>query len=59
MSSGWFDCAEPSLSSSLQGKQGVQGMEYFLQDVRQDLLEDRWELFPEDSWVEVDVSVMW
>ena len=25
MSSGWFDHAEPSLSTSLQGKQGVQG----------------------------------
>ena len=25
MSSGWFDCTEPSLTSSLQGKQGVQG----------------------------------
>ena len=25
MSSGWFDCTEPSLSTSLQGKQGVQG----------------------------------
>ena len=25
MSSGWFDCIEPSLSTSLQGKQGVQG----------------------------------
>ena len=25
MSSGWFDCTEPSLSASLQGKQGVQG----------------------------------
>ena len=24
-SSGWFDCTEPSLSTSLQGKQGVQG----------------------------------
>ena len=24
MSSGWFDCTEPSLSTSLQGKQGVQ-----------------------------------
>ena len=23
--SGWFDCTEPSLSTSLQGKQGVQG----------------------------------
>ena len=22
---GWFDCTEPSLSTSLQGKQGVQG----------------------------------
>ena len=25
MSSGWFDCTEPSLSTSLQGKQGMQG----------------------------------
>ena len=25
MSSGWFDCTEPSLSTSLQGKQRVQG----------------------------------
>ena len=25
MSSGWFDCTEPSLSTSFQGKQGVQG----------------------------------
>ena len=25
MSSGWLDCTEPSLSTSLQGKQGVQG----------------------------------
>ena len=25
MSSGWFDCTEHSLTSSLQGKQGVQG----------------------------------
>ena len=25
MSSGWFDCTEPSLSTSLQGEQGVQG----------------------------------
>ena len=25
ISSGWFDCTEPSLSTSLQGKQGVQG----------------------------------
>ena len=25
MNSGWFDCTEPSLSTSLQGKQGVQG----------------------------------
>ena len=25
MSSGWFDCTKPSLTSSLQGKQGVQG----------------------------------
>ena len=25
MSSGWFDCTETSLSTSLQGKQGVQG----------------------------------
>ena len=24
-SSGWFDCTEPSLCTSLQGKQGVQG----------------------------------
>ena len=24
MSSGWFDCTEPSLSTSLEGKQGVQ-----------------------------------
>ena len=24
MSSGWFDCTEPSLTTSLQGKQGVQ-----------------------------------
>ncbi len=23
--SGWFDCTEPSLSTALQGKQGVQG----------------------------------
>ena len=23
--SGWFDCTEPALSTSLQGKQGVQG----------------------------------
>ena len=26
MSSGWFDCTEPSLSSSLQGQQGMQGV---------------------------------
>ena len=26
MSSGWFDCTEPSLSTSLQGKQGMQGV---------------------------------
>ena len=25
MSSGWFDHTEPSLSTSLKGKQGVQG----------------------------------
>ena len=25
MSSGWFDCTEPSLSTFLQGKQGLQG----------------------------------
>ena len=25
ISSGWFDCTEPSISTSLQGKQGVQG----------------------------------
>ena len=25
MSSGWFDCTEPSLSTLLQGKQGMQG----------------------------------
>ena len=25
MSSGWFACTEPSLATSLQGKQGVQG----------------------------------
>ena len=25
MSLGWFDCTEPSLTTSLQGKQGVQG----------------------------------
>ena len=25
MSSGWFDCTEPSLSTSLKGKQGMQG----------------------------------
>ena len=25
MSSGWFDCTEPSLGTLLQGKQGVQG----------------------------------
>ena len=25
MSSGWFDCTEPSPTTSLQGKQGVQG----------------------------------
>ena len=25
MSSGWFDCTEPSLGTALQGKQGVQG----------------------------------
>ena len=25
MSSGWFNCTEPSLTTSLQGKQGVQG----------------------------------
>ena len=24
MSSGWFDCTEPSLTTSLEGKQGVQ-----------------------------------
>ena len=24
-SSGWFDCTEPSLSTAVQGKQGVQG----------------------------------
>ena len=26
MSSGWFDCTEPSLSTSLQGQQGMQGV---------------------------------
>ena len=26
MSSGWFDCNEHSLTTSLQGKQGVQGV---------------------------------
>ena len=26
MGSGWFDCAEPSLTTSLQWKQGVQGV---------------------------------
>ena len=26
MNSGWFDCTEPSLSTSLQGKQGMQGV---------------------------------
>ena len=26
MSSGWFDCTEPSLSTSLKGKQGVHGV---------------------------------
>ena len=25
LSSGWFDCTEPSLATALQGKQGVQG----------------------------------
>ena len=25
MRSGWFACTEPSLATSLQGKQGVQG----------------------------------
>ena len=25
MRSGWFDCTEPSLTTALQGKQGVQG----------------------------------
>ena len=25
MSSGWFDCTEPSQTTSLQGRQGVQG----------------------------------
>ena len=25
MSSGWFDCTKPSLPTSLQGKQGMQG----------------------------------
>ena len=25
LSSGWFDCTEPSVTTSLQGKQGVQG----------------------------------
>ena len=25
MRSGWFDCTEPSLTTSLEGKQGVQG----------------------------------
>ena len=25
MSSGWFDCTEPSLTTSLEGKQGVHG----------------------------------
>ena len=25
MSSGWFDCTEPSLTTSLEGKQSVQG----------------------------------
>ena len=25
MSSGWFDCTEPFLTTSLEGKQGVQG----------------------------------
>ena len=25
MSSGWFDCTKPSLTTSLEGKQGVQG----------------------------------
>ena len=26
MSSGWFDCTEPSVTTSLQWKQGVQGV---------------------------------
>ena len=32
MSSGWFDCTEPSLSTSLQGKQGVQGAYALVRD---------------------------
>ena len=34
MSSGWFDCTEPSLSTSLQGKQGVQGAFLYLHRCR-------------------------
>ena len=28
MSSGWFDCTEPSLSTSLQGQQGIGATRY-------------------------------
>ena len=37
-SSGWFDCTEPSLSTSLQGEQGVQGA-YALVRVGSNLVE--------------------
>ena len=32
MSSGWFDSTEPSLTTSLQGKQGVQGAYALVRD---------------------------
>ena len=34
MSSGWFDHTEPSLSTSLQGKQGVQGVVHLFRVVQ-------------------------
>ena len=35
MSSGWFDCTEPSLTTSLQGKQGTVEEEIRARDVQQ------------------------
>ena len=32
MSLGWFDCTKPSLSTPLQGKQGVQGAYAIVRD---------------------------